>query len=188
LKVKVEFVPTTWRDLLSDFVAQKYDMAMGGVSILPERGAKGDFSLPIYTDGKRPIVRCADKERLNSVAAIDQPDVRVVEPPGASNEAFARANLTHAKLRIHQDNITIFDEIIAGRADVMVTDGIEVDHQAYLHPELCAAKVAAPFSEVAKAYLRPKDPEFVKLVDEWIAEEVSSGGLKLVLETALREK
>ncbi len=121
-------------------------------------------------------------------ATIDQPDVRVVEPPGASNEAFARANLTHAKLRIHQDNITIFDEIIAGRADVMVTDGIEVDHQAYLHPELCAANVTAPFSELAKAYLLPKDQEFVKLVDEWIAEEVSSGGLKLVLETALRQK
>jgi cyclohexadienyl dehydratase len=88
LKVKVEFVPTTWRDLLSDFVAQKYDVAMGGVSILPERAAKGDFSLPVYINGKRPIVRCADKERLNSIVAIDQPDVRVVEPPGASNEAL----------------------------------------------------------------------------------------------------
>jgi cyclohexadienyl dehydratase len=188
LKVRVEFVPTTWRDLLPDFTARKYDIAMGGISILPERAAKGEFSDPVDIDGKRPIARCADKDRFKSIAEIDRPDVRVVEPPGASNEAFARSHLTHAQLTIHPDNTTIFDEIIAGRADVMVTDGIEVDHQATLHPELCAANVAAPFSEVRKAYLLPKDPEFVKLVDDWIAEEKSSGDLKAVLETALREK
>src|SRR5262249_36163869 len=156
-QVKPEFVQTTWPTLLPDFTAQKYDVAMGGVSILPERAAQGDFSTPVLIDGKRPIVRCADKERLNSLAAIDRPEVRVVEPAGASNEAFAKENLTHAQLRIYPDNTTIFDEIIAGRADVMVTDGIEIDRQVYLHPELCAAVVNAPFSIVSKAYLLPKD-------------------------------
>jgi cyclohexadienyl dehydratase len=189
LRVKVEFVPTTWSTLLPDFMAHKYDIAMGGVSILPERAAHGDFSTPVNIDGKRPIVRCADKERFTTVAAIDKPGVRVVEPPGASNEAFARANLGHAQLIVHQDNTTIFDEIIAGRADIMVTDGIEVDHQAYLHPELCAAKVAAPFSKVSKAYLLPKDdPEFLKLVNDWIAKEESTGDWQHIIETALHQK
>jgi cyclohexadienyl dehydratase len=189
LQVKVEFVPTTWATLLPDFMAHKYDIAMGGVSILPERAAQGDFSTPVDIDGKRPIVRCADKERYTTVAAIDQPGVRVVEPAGASNEAFARANLGHAQLTIHQDNTTIFNEIIAGRADVMVTDGIEVDHQVYLHPELCAANVAAPFSKVLKAYLLPKDdPEFLKLVDDWLAKEQATGDWQHVLEVALHQK
>jgi cyclohexadienyl dehydratase len=189
LRVKVEFVPTTWSTLLPDFMAHKYDIAMGGVSILPDRAAHGNFSTPVNIDGKRPIVRCADKERFTTVAAIDKPGVRVVEPPGASNEAFARANLGHAQLIIHQDNTTIFNEIIAGRADVMVTDGVEVDHQAYLHPELCAASVAAPFSKVSKAYLLPMDdPDFLKLVDEWLANEKSTGDLQRVLEAALHQK
>jgi cyclohexadienyl dehydratase len=171
-------------------MAHKYDVAMGGVSILPERAAHGDFSTPVNIDGKRPIVRCADKERFTTVAAIDKPGVRVVEPPGASNEAFARANLGQAQLSIHQDNTTIFNEIIADRADVMVTDGIEVDHhQVYLHPELCAASVAAPFSKVSKAYLLPKDdPDFLKLVDDWLAKEQSTGAWQRVLEAALHQK
>ena len=33
-------------------------------------------------DGKRPIARCADKERYTSIGAIDQPGVRVVVNPG----------------------------------------------------------------------------------------------------------
>ena len=189
LQVKVEFVPTTWSTLLPDFMAHKYDIAMGGVSILPDRAAQGDFSTPVNVDGKRPIVRCADKERYTTVAAIDKPAVRVVEPPGASNEAFARANLTHAQLSIFPDNTTIFNEIIAGRADVMVTDGIEVDHQTYLHPELCAASVAAPFSKVSKAYLLPKDDaDFLRLVDDWLAKEQASGDWQHVLEAALHQK
>jgi hypothetical protein len=131
LQVKLEFVPTTWSTLLPDFMAHKYDIAMGGVSILPERAAEGDFSTPVNIDGKRPIVRCADKERFTTVAAIDKPGVRVVEPPGASNEAFARANLGHA---------------------------------------------AAPFSKVLKAYLLPKDdPDFLKLVNDWLAKEEATG-------------
>src|ERR1700755_782615 len=89
LRVRVEFVPTTWSTLLGDFMAHKYDIAMGGVSILPERAAQGEFSTPVNIDGKRPIVPCADKERFTTVAAIDKPGVRVVEPPGASNHAFS---------------------------------------------------------------------------------------------------
>jgi cyclohexadienyl dehydratase len=188
LQVQLKLVKTTWSTLLADFSAQKYDVAMGGVSILPERAAQGEFSVPVNIDGKRPIVRCEDKGRLNSVEAIDKPDVRVVEPPGASNEAFARTKLPHAQLRIHNDNTTIFEEIIAGRVDVMVTDGIEVDHQAYLHPELCAANVEAPFSKVSKAYLLPKDNDLVKIVNDWIFKEMSSGDWARVLESALHEK
>jgi cyclohexadienyl dehydratase len=189
LQVKLEFVPTTWSTLLPDFMAHKYDIAMGGVSILPDRAAQGAFSTAVNIDGKRPIVRCADRERFATIAAIDEPGVRVVEPPGASNEAFARANLTRAQLTIHQDNTTIFDEIIARRADVMVTDGIEVDHQAYLHPELCAADVPAPFSKVSKAYLLAKDdPDFLKFVNDWIAQEMSSGDWQHILDVAQHQK
>jgi cyclohexadienyl dehydratase len=188
LEVGIEFVPTTWSTLLPDFIAHKFDVAMGGVSILPERSAQGEFSAVVLVDGKRPIVRCSDKDRFTDISAIDRPDVRVIEPPGASNEAFARSKLTKSQLTIFNDNTKIFDEIIAGRADVMVTDGIEVDHQVYLHPELCSAKVNEPFSTVSNAYLLPKDAEFVKVVDHWIGMEISTGGWQRALDAALHQK
>ena len=68
------------------------------------------------------------------------------------------AHFPHAKLTVHADNVSVFDEIIADRADVMVTDGIEVDHQALLHKELCAADVSAPFTRLEKAYMLPARP------------------------------
>ncbi|MEJ0092062.1 MAG: transporter substrate-binding domain-containing protein [Methylocella sp.] len=188
LNVKLEFVPTTWSALLPDFAARKYDVAMGGVSVLPERAAQGDFSNIVAIDGKRPIARCADKERFTSVEAIDQSDVRVVFNPGASNESFARTHFSHAHLIVQTDNTAIFDEIVEGRADVMVTDGIEVDHQVYIHPQLCPADVTAPFTKVEKAYLLPKDAALVKFVNDWLATEMSSGDWPRILDAALHQK
>ncbi|HYZ62863.1 MAG TPA: transporter substrate-binding domain-containing protein [Acetobacteraceae bacterium] len=184
LGVKLELVPTVWAKLMDDFTAKKFDIAMGGVTILPARAKVGDFSAVIYVDGKRPVARCPDKDRFTSIEAIDRPDVRVVVNPGASNEQFAREHFPHAKLTIHKDNATVFDEIVANREDVMVTDGIEVDHQAYIHPELCPAKVNAPFTRLEKAYWLQKDPELLALVNQWLAAEKNGGAWDRILEAA----
>ncbi len=188
LGVTVQFVPTVWARLNDDFSAGKFDIAVGGVTILPAREKIAAFSTATLVDGKRPIARCADKDRFTSVAAIDRPDVRVVVNPGASNEDFARSHFPHAKLTIHPDNVSVFDEIVAGRQDVMVTDGIEVDHQALLHPELCAADVPAPFTRLEKAYMLPQDPAFVAAVDGWWAGQVASGAWTQALDTAQHEQ
>ena len=60
LGVKVEFVPTSWPQLMKDFEADKFDIAMGGVSITLDRQKKGLFSTPIMREGKSPIARCSD--------------------------------------------------------------------------------------------------------------------------------
>lgn len=185
LGVKVAFVPTTWSRLNDDFATAKFDIAVGGVTRLPARAALGDFTTTTYVDGKRPIARCADRERFVSIAAIDRPDVRAVVNPGASNEEFAHRNFPHAQLTVHADNATVFDEIVAGRADVMVTDGIEVDHQAFLHHELCAADVPAPFTRLEKAFWVRKDPELLRAVDAWLDGEIASGAWKATLDKAL---
>jgi cyclohexadienyl dehydratase len=187
LGVKVVFVPTAWGALNQDFRDGKFDIAVGGVTNLPGRAALGDFSTTIYVDGKRPIARCADRAKYTSIEAIDRPEVRVVVNPGASNEEFARRNFPHAQLTVHADNATVFDEIVAGRDDVMVTDGIEVDHQAFLHPELCATAVPAPFTRLEKAYWVQKDPDLLRAVDAWLGAEISSGEWRRTLDKALAE-
>lgn len=187
LGVRLEVVPTAWATLLPDFTAGKFDVAMGGVSVNAPRAAAGTFSSVTYVDGKRPVARCADQDRFNAVDAIDQPGVRVVVNPGGTNEEFARASFHRATVTVHPDNTTVFDEIIANRADVMVTDGIEADHQAFLHPELCPAHVAQPFTRLEKAYLLPRDPDLATLVDGWLADERASGEAARILDAAQRQ-
>lgn len=175
LGVSITFVPTVWVRLLDDFLADKFDIAMGGVTVMPARAGKGFFSVPNFVDGKRPLARRADRDRFTTLAAIDRPGVRLIANPGSANEAFARANFTQARVIIHRDNATVFDELVAGRADVMITDGLEADHQAQIHPELCAVPVAAPFTRLEKAYFFGQDAAMKRFVDGWLSAAMADG-------------
>ena len=187
LGVRVEFVQTSWKTLMDDFKAEKFDIALGGITVNPDRAAVGDFSVPNVSDGKRPIARCADKEKFTTVEKIDQPTTRVVVNPGGTNEKFARANFTKAPIEVWPDNKTIHAQIAADKADVMVTDGIEVDMQAKLNPGvLCAVPVAAPFTHFENAYLLRKDPELKQAVDAWMTKALSSGLWKAKLDAAMQ--
>jgi cyclohexadienyl dehydratase len=188
LGVKLVFVPTVWAKMLDDQVAGKFDIAMGGVTITPPRAEKMHFSKAVFTDGKRPITRCADKDKFKDLAAIDQADVRVIVNPGGQNEKFARDTFKKAPIKVHSDNATVFEEIAAGRADVMVTDGIEVEHTAKTMPALCPASVPAPFTRLEKAYMMPKDDELRAAVDAWLADAQASGRWQAALDAALAHK
>ena len=150
LGVDLVFVPTAWSELSRDYAGGRFDMAIGGITKLPARVALGPFAHTTIVDGKRPIVRCADRDRFTSLDALDRPDVHIVVNPGASNETFARTKLAAAQLTIHGDNVTIFDEIAAGRADAMVTDGVEVDHQSAVHPACCVRQKSPSPSPTTK--------------------------------------
>ncbi|WP_042444017.1 transporter substrate-binding domain-containing protein [Azospirillum sp. B510] len=187
LGVRAEFVQTSWKTLLDDFKADKFDIALGGITVNPDRAAVGDFSVANVSDGKRPIARCADKDKFTTVEKIDQPTTRVVVNPGGTNEKFARATFTKAPIEVWPDNKTIFAQIAADKADVMVTDGIEADMQAKLNPGvLCAVPVASPFTHFENAYLLRKDPELKQAVDAWMTGALSGGLWKAKLDAAMQ--
>ncbi|WP_030984200.1 transporter substrate-binding domain-containing protein [Streptomyces sp. NRRL S-1813] len=163
------YVATTWAELVGDLSAGRCDIAMGGVSVTLPRARSVYFSEPTRTDGKTPIVRCADKDTYQTLRQIDRPGTKVIVNPGGTNEEFARAHLKQATITVHPDNTTIFDEIIAGRADVMMTDASETRYQAKIHPELCSLHPDKPFSFSEKAYALPRgDNEFKAYVDQWV--------------------
>ncbi|QTZ94874.1 transporter substrate-binding domain-containing protein [Streptomyces auratus] len=169
LDARPRYVATTWARLVGDLSAGRCDIAMGGVSVTLARARSAYFSEPTRTDGKTPLVRCTDKDRYRTLRQIDRPGTRVIVNPGGTNEEFARSHLKHATLTVHPDNTTIFDEIIAGRADVMMTDASETRYQAKIHPQLCSLHPDKPFTFSEKAYALPRgDDEFKAYVDQWV--------------------
>lgn len=177
LGLKPVFVKTSWPSLSADLEAQKFDLAMGGISVTEAREKIGLFSVPMLSDGKAPIARCDKADRFATLESIDEPDVRVIVNPGGTNEKFARANIRHAQIILHPENVTIFEEIVAGRADVMMTDAIETRLQAKLHPELCAIHPDQPFDHADKAYFLTKDDALKSAVDKWLNGLKASGEL-----------
>lgn len=168
LGVKAEFVKTTWSNLLNDFIA-KCDVAVGGVSTSLERQKHAFFTDAYQVDGKTPIVRCADVGKYQTIAQIDQPSTRVIVNPGGTNERFARQHFPHARLTVYPDNVTVFKQILDGKADVMVTDASETLLQQKLNPGLCSVHPDQPFEYGEKAWMVPRgDVVFQQYVNQWL--------------------
>jgi cyclohexadienyl dehydratase len=166
---------------MGDFAAGKFDIAVGGVTITLERQKKAFFSAPTLRDGKTPIALCTNAARFQTLEQIDRPGVTVVVNPGGTNERFDRAHLKQAEIRVHPDNTTIFQEIIARRVDLMITDASEARTQQKLHPELCAIHPEQPFDFLEKAYLLPRDIALKAFVDQWLHLEMETGDLKTIM-------
>lgn len=181
LGVKLEVVPTSWPNLQKDFEAGDFDIAMGGVSITLPRQKVGLFSIPYMEEGKTPIARCADKDKFDTLAEIDKPDVTVITNPGGTNEKFDRAHLKSAKITVFADNTKIFDEIAAGHADLMITDASETRYQAKLHAGvLCSIHPDKPFDFAEKGYWMQRDPYLKAFVDQWLHQSMENGGYKAI--------
>lgn len=182
--VTAVFVRTSWSTLMEDLGRRRFDLAVSGISITPERSRRADFSVAYFFDGKTPIARREDAANYSSLGTIDRPGVRVVVNPGGTNERFVREHIKRALIVLHPDNRTIFEEIVAGRADVMITDGVEVRLQTRRHPEL-RATMAEPFTRTGKAILLPPASELTARVDAWLAPQVDRGHIAERLEREL---
>ncbi|WP_017902780.1 transporter substrate-binding domain-containing protein [Pseudomonas asplenii] len=172
---KLQLVPTTWPTLMNDLQADHFDLAISGISVNMERQRQAFFSQPYQRDGKTPITLCSRQQAFQTLEQIDQPQVTAIVNPGGTNEKFARANLKQARIIVHQDNVTIFQQIVDGKADLMMTDAVETRLQEKLHPQLCAVHPDQPFDFSEKAVLLPRDIVLKQYVDQWLHQDMESG-------------
>lgn len=184
---KLELVKTSWANLVPDFAAGKCDIAIGGISVTTERQKRVFFSTAYMVNGKTPIVRCDEAKKFQSIADIDKAGVRVITNPGGSNERFAKTNFKTATLTIHPENLTIFDEILAKRADVFVTEAAEALTQQKLKPGLCAVNPDKPLQYGEMAYMLPRNDAVMKsFVDQWLHLSKATGEYQRTVDKWLR--
>jgi cyclohexadienyl dehydratase len=186
LGVQAEFVKSAWPTLMKDFV-EKCDIAVGGISVTLERQKTAFFTAPYMVNGKAPITKCENVSKFQTVADIDKPTVTVIENPGGSNERFARANFKNAKIVIFNDNTTIFDEILKGNADVMISESVETIAQQKARPGLCAVNPDKPLQYGEMAWLLPRgDAAFKAWMDQWLHLAKASGEYDRTVDRWLR--
>ncbi|MBQ7577339.1 MAG: transporter substrate-binding domain-containing protein [Synergistaceae bacterium] len=176
LGVNVEFVPTSWPTLMADTLAEKFDLAICGITITESRLEKALMSNGYLDNGKTILIRAEDVEKYKTLADINRPGVVVMENPGGTNEKFARANLPKAKIIIHNVNEEIPALIAEGKADVMITEMAEAGYYTKRDKRLAAPLITKPFSSGKIGVLMSKNsPELRDFVNSFL--EMNTGRL-----------
>jgi cyclohexadienyl dehydratase len=186
LGVEPVFVRTRWTGLVDDLRTGRFDVALSGIGYTEERAALGLYSAAYHTGGKTLIARCEDRERFDTPAELDRPEVRVIVNPGGTNERYVRAHVHQAQIVMHPDNRGVFAEIVAGRADVMVTDDVEAELQARRRPGQLCRTYPGTLTRGEKRILMAPDPALQAVVDGWLAGAKAAGEPAREIEQAMQ--
>jgi len=172
---------------MDDLLADKFDIAMSGITIKLERQKHALFSLPVMVSGKAPITRDENAHKYTSISKINTTGTRVIVNPGGTNEAFARANFPNAEIIVNKDNLTVFERIVSGEADVMVTDAAETLIQEKIHPDLEAVNPEKPLNSFEFGYMMPRDHTLKAFIDQWLRMRRNEGTYRDLFNRVLKE-
>ncbi len=177
------FVRTSWTTLAEDFAARRFDVAIGGLTVQPDRAAIGTFSIPLMDDGKRPLALCQHKSRYRTLAQIDNIGTRIQINRGPAIARLAQQWFTKASVTINPDDATLAEWLLQEKADVWITDGVVVDHMARLYPRRLCATTQRPFTHQTKAWLIQNDPPLIAAINKGLAASLRNGEWKSALHT-----
>jgi cyclohexadienyl dehydratase len=121
LGVKVAYVDTSFATFAGDLLADRCDVAMFGVGMLPERAAKVRFTQP-YLRSDIWAVTTKTHPAVKSWDDIDRPGRVVAVQAGTFMEPVMKSALRNAELVSVKPPATRERELQAGRVDVFMTD------------------------------------------------------------------
>lgn len=121
LKVAVEYVDSSFPQLVADLNAGRCDVAMFAVGMLPSRKEQLDFTKPYLQSDIYGVTTRANLT-VRQWRDIDQPGVVVAVQAGTFMEPVMRDALKQARMVVVKPPATREQELEAGRVDVFMTD------------------------------------------------------------------
>lgn len=174
----VRFVPFRWPGLLEDLEAGRFDVAMSGVTVRPERSVAGSFALPVLETGAVALV---PKETWTDLDALDRPHIRIGVNAGGHLERVSASRFPRATRISIRDNASVLEALRQGTVQAVVTDSAEAPHWL---EQMEGLVTLGPFTLDRKAPLvRADRAELAADLDRWLLERERDGMLE-----ALREK
>jgi cyclohexadienyl dehydratase len=178
LQVRLEHVDSSFVTLIADLEAERCDVAMFAVAMLPQRMERLRFTRPylqsdiygITTKGSKVVSRWED---------IDKPGVVVAVQAGTFMEPVMASTLKQARMVRVSPPATRERELEAGRVDVFMTD---FPYSRRLLDNADWARLIeppTPFHVLPYAYaVKPGDAAWLAQVDEFVARIQRDGRLE----------
>jgi len=168
LDVKVEFVPTDWKTLVSGITAGKYHMT-GSASISPARATAAGFTDSYFSLNTVPLTLKKNSDRFNSWDDLNQEGVTVAATLGTTQEQQVKDFFPNAEKKIIEAPARDFQEVLSGRADAHITSNVEAFKLVDKYPEMMVVPVQEGRARTPIAMLVPQDDQvWINYLNTWI--------------------
>lgn len=178
LKVKVEYVESSFPTLIDDLTQDRCDVAMFAVGILPQRTEKLAFTQP-YLRSDIYGITTKSNAVVKQWSDIDKPGVMVGVQAGTFMEPVMAQSLKKATMVTVKVPATRERELVAGRVDVFMTD---YPYSRRLLDNADWARLIEPpqpFFVLPYGYaVKPGDESWLAAVDAFVTRIKRDGRLK----------
>lgn len=178
LKVKLDYVESSFSQLISDLKTGRCDVAMFAVGMLPNRKEVLAFTQPYLQSDIYGVTTRANRT-VRQWSDIDQPGVVVAVQAGTFMEPVMAEALKKAQIRVVRPPMTREQELEAGRVDVFMTD---YPYSRRLLDNADWARLVAPpkpFFVLPYGYAtRQGDAPWLARLDEFVTRIKSDGRLQ----------
>lgn len=169
LGVKVEFVPTDWKTLVSGVTSGKYHIT-GSASISPARAKAAGYSTSYFSLATVPLILSKNADRFKDWEDLNKADVTVAATLGTTQEKQVKRFFPNAGHKIVEAPARDFQEVLGGRADAHITSNVEAIKLVEKYPQMMIVPVMAPKAPTPIAMLLPQaDQVWINYVNTWIA-------------------
>lgn len=168
LSVRLNFLETNFAEFMDRIEDATCDIAMMGVGITPARAARVAFSKP-YMASSVYAVTTRTNTRIVTWRDIDMPGNVVAVAAGTVMEPLMRETLRNAELMVVRQPRTRESEILAGRADVFMSDFPYTRRMVLMHDWARVIDPPGRFGETLYAYAVPRnDPVWLSEVNTFL--------------------
>ena len=175
LDVKLEFIPTDWKTLVSGVTSGKYHMT-GSASISPARAKAAGYSNSYFSLATVPLTLKKNANKFTDWADLDESSVTVAATLGTTQEKQVKQFFPNAQYKIVEAPARDFQEVLAGRADAHITSNVEAYKLVAKYPDMMIVPVSAPKAPTPIAMLLPQgDQVWINYVNTWIALKTERG-------------
>ena len=155
LGVKVEFVPTDWKTLVSGVTSGKYHMT-GSASVSPARAKATGYSISYFSLATVPLTLKKNADRFKDWGDLNKAGVTVAATLGTTQEKQVKQFFPNAKHKIVEAPARDFQEVLAGRAEAHITSNVEAYKLVEKYPQMMVVPVSQPKARTPIAMLLPQ--------------------------------
>ena len=178
--VKVKFVPTDWKTIVSGITANRYDLSTS-VTKTPKRAEVAGFTETYYKYGTVPLVLKKNSKKFSTWDSLNDKGVTIATTLGTSQEEKAKEFFPKSKLKSVEAPARDFQEVLAGRADGNITSSTEANKLVIKYPQLTIVNDGEKNPAFLAMMVPKNDKIWNDYVSKWIKDKKASGFFNTLL-------
>jgi len=177
--VEVEFVRTDWNYIIPALIAEEFDVIISGMTILPERNLKVNFTSSYNQTGIFLVANTVRTVGLKTLEDFNSSSVTIATRRGSSAIPAIKNFFPDAMVQLYDTDTAVREAVVSGMVDAAAAFASTGNTWVEDNPNTLNLPFEEQFaSEVLAIAVRKRDHDALNFFNSWIAIRKADGWLE----------